>query len=204
MINELVHIPDGPAIIEGMLEVPENAQGIVLFAHGSGSSRLSPRNNYVAKVLRQAGIGTLLMDLLTVREDETYEHASISRCSRAGSAWLRLGCNTTPHKGFAIGLLRRQHRRSSGLASSGQNGRSRQRRGLARRPARYGRCASLTPSRRTDATASRRRDGIVIELNQAPMSDELPKRTLHYPRRHAPFRGTRHLGRSGTPGNGLV
>ena len=52
MINELVHIPDGPAIIEGMLEVPENAQGLVLFAHGSGSSRLSPRNNYVAKVLR--------------------------------------------------------------------------------------------------------------------------------------------------------
>ena len=71
-ISELVHIPDGPAIIEGMLEVPENAHGIVLFAHGSGSSRLSPRNNYVARVLRQTGIGTLLMDLLTAKEDQTY------------------------------------------------------------------------------------------------------------------------------------
>ena len=72
-INQLVHIPDGPAIIEGMLEVPDNARGIVLFAHGSGSSRHSPRNNYVARVLRDAGIGTLLMDLLTVQEDQTYE-----------------------------------------------------------------------------------------------------------------------------------
>lgn len=72
-INQLVHIPDGPAVIEGMLEVPENARGIVLFAHGSGSSRLSPRNNYVARVLRDASIGTLLMDLLTEEEDQTYE-----------------------------------------------------------------------------------------------------------------------------------
>jgi putative phosphoribosyl transferase len=72
-INQLVHIPDGPALIEGMLEVPENAKGIVLFAHGSGSSRHSPRNNYVAEVLREAGIGTLLMDLLTVVEDRDYQ-----------------------------------------------------------------------------------------------------------------------------------
>ena len=71
-IQELVHIPDGPALIEGMLEVPVNAHGIVLFAHGSGSSRLSPRNNHVARVLRQTGIGTLLMDLLTAKEDQTY------------------------------------------------------------------------------------------------------------------------------------
>ena len=93
MINELVHIPDGPAIIEGMLEVPENAQGIVLFAHGSGSSRLSPRNNYVAKVLRQAGIGTLLMDLLTLQEDETYETrfdiALLTRRLGVATAWLQ-------------------------------------------------------------------------------------------------------------------
>ncbi len=91
-INELVHIPDGPAIIEGMLEVPANAQGIVLFAHGSGSSRLSPRNNYVAKVLRQAGIGTLLMDLLTVEEDKTYatrfDIALLTRRLTVATAWL--------------------------------------------------------------------------------------------------------------------
>ena len=71
-MKQLVHIPDGPAMIEGMLEIPENAHGMVLFAHGSGSSRLSPRNNYVARVLRQSGIGTLLMDLLTAEEDQIY------------------------------------------------------------------------------------------------------------------------------------
>jgi putative phosphoribosyl transferase len=68
----LVHIPAGDATIEGMLEIPERASGLVLFAHGSGSSRHSPRNNYVAGVLRQSGIGTLLMDLLTPEEDRDY------------------------------------------------------------------------------------------------------------------------------------
>jgi len=55
-----------------MLELPDNATGIVLFAHGSGSSRLSPRNNYVARVLRDASLGTLLIDLLTQDEDTDY------------------------------------------------------------------------------------------------------------------------------------
>jgi dienelactone hydrolase len=73
MLEKLVHIPDGPATIEGMLEVPDGAKGIVLFAHGSGSSRHSPRNNYVAGVLRETGIGTLLMDLLTEAEDSNYQ-----------------------------------------------------------------------------------------------------------------------------------
>jgi len=92
-LSELVHIPDGPAVIEGMLEVPASAHGIVLFAHGSGSSRLSPRNNYVAQVLRQAGIGTLLMDLLTVQEDKTYatrfDIALLTRRLIVATAWLR-------------------------------------------------------------------------------------------------------------------
>ena len=70
--SALVHIPDGTARIEGMLEVPGHAIGLVLFAHGSGSSRHSPRNNYVARVLREHGIGTLLMDLLTPEEDRDY------------------------------------------------------------------------------------------------------------------------------------
>jgi putative phosphoribosyl transferase len=70
--STLAHIPAGGATIEGMLEIPEHAVGLVLFAHGSGSSRHSPRNNYVAGVLRQAGVGTLLMDLLTPEEDRDY------------------------------------------------------------------------------------------------------------------------------------
>ena len=68
----LVHIPAGGVTVEGMLEIPERAVGLVLFAHGSGSSRHSPRNNYVAGVLRAAGVGTLLMDLLTPEEDRDY------------------------------------------------------------------------------------------------------------------------------------
>ena len=70
--SHLVHIPAGRATIEGMLDIPDHAVGLVLFAHGSGSSRHSPRNNYVAGVLREAGVGTLLMDLLTPDEDRDY------------------------------------------------------------------------------------------------------------------------------------
>jgi len=71
-VSTLESIPAGPVNVEGMLELPANAQSIVLFAHGSGSSRHSKRNTYVARVLQQNGIGTLLMDLLTPEEDADY------------------------------------------------------------------------------------------------------------------------------------
>jgi putative phosphoribosyl transferase len=58
------------AELEGSLTLPEGARGLVLFAHGSGSSRHSPRNRYVAEILQGAALGTLLMDLLTRDEDE--------------------------------------------------------------------------------------------------------------------------------------
>jgi len=61
------------ANLEGTLILPENAGGVVLFAHGSGSSRFSPRNNYVAEILNDAGFATLLLDLLTRQEDLDYE-----------------------------------------------------------------------------------------------------------------------------------
>src|SRR5437763_353241 len=67
-----VQIASGAATLEGELSVPAGAQGVVLFAHGSGSSRHSPRNQYVARVLRAAGVGTLLFDLLT-REEEAVD-----------------------------------------------------------------------------------------------------------------------------------
>lgn len=65
--DEMV-IPCGAVDLEGHLTVPPEATGVVVFAHGSGSSRHSPRNQYVASVLNDAGIGTLLFDLLTDRE----------------------------------------------------------------------------------------------------------------------------------------
>src|ERR671933_158863 len=65
-----VRVPAGSVVLEGNVGVPEGAQGVVLFAHGSGSGRHSPRNRYVAKALREAGLATLLIDLLTPEEEE--------------------------------------------------------------------------------------------------------------------------------------
>lgn len=64
-----VSIPVGNIMLEGSLHIPEEAHGIVLFAHGSGSSRLSPRNQFVARFLHDAQIATLLFDLLTPEEE---------------------------------------------------------------------------------------------------------------------------------------
>ncbi|WP_255194433.1 dienelactone hydrolase family protein [Natronobeatus ordinarius] len=69
----IVDISADGVSLEGELLVPDGAPGLVLFAHGSGSSRHSPRNNFVADRLRERGVGTLLFDLLTEAEDETYE-----------------------------------------------------------------------------------------------------------------------------------
>src|SRR5437762_10925353 len=62
-------IPSGMVTLEGELSVPAGATGVVLFVHGSGSSRHSPRNQFVARTIREAGIGTLLFDLLTQQEE---------------------------------------------------------------------------------------------------------------------------------------
>lgn len=67
-----VDIPAGKVSLPGTATLPERAVGIVAFAHGSGSSRHSPRNQYVAGVLHGHGIATLLFDLLTPQEDQTY------------------------------------------------------------------------------------------------------------------------------------
>ncbi|HKJ72387.1 MAG TPA: dienelactone hydrolase family protein [Gammaproteobacteria bacterium] len=72
MSGELVQIPVGGASLEGELASPAAPSGLVVFVHGSGSSRFSPRNNYVAGVLRDAGFATFLFDLLTESEDRVY------------------------------------------------------------------------------------------------------------------------------------
>jgi dienelactone hydrolase len=73
-----VHITTGRAALSGNLTIPENSEALVLFAHGSGSSRHSPRNQFVARTLNHAGLGTLLFDLLTPEEEaldiHTREH----------------------------------------------------------------------------------------------------------------------------------
>jgi pimeloyl-ACP methyl ester carboxylesterase len=73
-ISKSVHIPADSVVLEGDLGIPRGAQALVIFAHGSGSSRHSKRNKYVAQVLRETGLGTLLFDLLTKEEDTIYEN----------------------------------------------------------------------------------------------------------------------------------
>lgn len=67
----LINAPGGT--LQGTLSVPDHSGKLVIFSHGSGSSRFSPRNRFVSKVLNDAGIATLLVDLLTVGEDSIYE-----------------------------------------------------------------------------------------------------------------------------------
>src|SRR5687768_4889395 len=73
IFDETINIPLNGNQLTGELIIPEKSESIVLFSHGSGSSRLSPRNIHVAKILQQKGIATFLFDLLTVKEDHEYE-----------------------------------------------------------------------------------------------------------------------------------
>ena len=73
MKNKTINIELGNVTLKGDLVLPENAIGIVVFSHGSGSSRLSPRNKYVAELIQHQKIATLLFDLLTEEEDKIYE-----------------------------------------------------------------------------------------------------------------------------------
>lgn len=88
----LVSIPVGACALDGVLELPATPIGVVLFAHGSGSSRLSPRNRQVAAELRNAGVATLLLDLLTPAEDATYHNRFdievLARRLHAAANWL--------------------------------------------------------------------------------------------------------------------
>jgi putative phosphoribosyl transferase len=72
----LVRVQAGSATLEGDLEIPEGAMGVVLFAHGSGSGRQSPRNRFVARQLQTAGLATFLIDLLTPEEEAVDVHTA--------------------------------------------------------------------------------------------------------------------------------
>ena len=74
MKRENINIPLSSVTLKGELVIPDNAFGIVVFSHGSGSSRFSPRNKMVGELMQQHGMGTLLFDLLTEEEDRVYEN----------------------------------------------------------------------------------------------------------------------------------
>ncbi len=127
MISRLVQIPAGPSgaiSLEGMLELPDNADGVVLFAHGSGSSRLSPRNNTVARVLRDAGLGTLLIDLLTQHEETDYatrfDIPLLTRRLLAATRWLQSEAATLS---LAIGYFGASTGAAAALQAAAEEGR---------------------------------------------------------------------------------
>ena len=96
----------GEVRLAGYLTVPEDAAGIVVFAHGSGSSRHSPRNRYVARLLTEAGLGTLLFDLLTPEEEldraNVFDIGLLARRLTQVTGWLR----TQPRAvGAAVGYF---------------------------------------------------------------------------------------------------
>lgn len=101
-----VVIRSGTAALRGMVSVPERSLGIVLFAHGSGSGRLSPRNQFVASALQEAGLATLLFDLLTEREAE--ERANVFDISLLAERLLDAvrWCGSDPRVlGLPVGLF---------------------------------------------------------------------------------------------------
>ncbi len=104
--SESVQITSGQTRLAGTLELPPSPRGLVLFAHGSGSSRLSPRNSFVAGELRRAGLGTMLLDLLSAEEESGDRHRfDIALLSaRLGDAvlWLAQQPQTS---GLALGLF---------------------------------------------------------------------------------------------------
>lgn len=101
--QHVVSIPIDTVTLEGALSVPENAPGIAVFVHGSGSSRLSPRNQAVARALRDAGLATLLFDLLTTEEETAERETALLRFDisllaerlLAATDWLRLRPDTS-------------------------------------------------------------------------------------------------------------
>ncbi|OQA04743.1 MAG: putative phosphoribosyl transferase [bacterium ADurb.Bin400] len=104
--QESVQIPIGDILLDGFMAMPTTGKGLVIFAHGSGSGRLSPRNQFVAQVLRAKGLVTLLFDLLTEEEDRVYENRFninliADRLTQA-TAWL---LNNPENKELRVGYF---------------------------------------------------------------------------------------------------
>jgi len=109
-INRTVQITIKEGVLSGDLKLPEATNAMVLFAHGSGSSRLSPRNKFVAEQFNKAGFGTFLMDLLTEKEEAIdnftrhlrFDIPLLARRLGLAIEWLRATSETSS---FSIGLF---------------------------------------------------------------------------------------------------
>lgn len=121
--NMEVQIPVGDLFLNGNLIVPEGAKGLVIFSHGSGSSRFSPRNTEVAERLQEQGFATLLFDLLTTDEDLFAHHrfdiSLLSERLLAATDWAR---SHPPSKGLPIAYFGASTGAASALKAAAQLG----------------------------------------------------------------------------------
>ena len=120
-----VRVPAGAMTLEGNLNLPESAQAVVLFAHGSGSSRFGPRNQRVAQMLNEARLATLLIDLLTPVEEAIDRHTAHLRFDItlladrlvAATDWLKQHPDT---RGLSIGYFGASTGAAAALAAAAQ------------------------------------------------------------------------------------
>jgi putative phosphoribosyl transferase len=121
--SPVVEIPVDGLRLPGDLQVPPDAVGLVAFAHGSGSSRLSPRNRSVAEALRRAGLGTLLFDLLTPAEADdrslVFDIDLLGSRLTAASQWL---AHRTEAGGLPLGLFGASTGAAAALAAAAEMG----------------------------------------------------------------------------------
>lgn len=187
-----VHLAIGALELDGDLGLPEHPRGMVLFAHGSGSSRHSPRNRFVARELRQHGFGTLLLDLLT--PDEEREDMMTARlrfdiallAERLGHAvsWLKRHGST---RGLPIGLFGASTGGGAALLAASEHPER-----IAAVVSRGGRpdlaAAALDRVRAPTLLIVGERDEPVIELNELALSH-----LVHAPARLEIVEGATHL-----------
>jgi putative phosphoribosyl transferase len=185
--DEDVEIPVAGATLAGHLYLPEPARGVVVFAHGSGSSRHSPRNRFVASVLRSAGLGTLLLDLLTPGEEadrtNVFDIALLAGRLVEVTAWLG---RRTDAAGARVGYFGASTGAGAALWAAAEQGD-----GIAAVVSRGGR-PDLAGSRLHQVTAATLLivggdDEVVLGLNRRAASQ------LHCPHELAVVAGATHL-----------
>ena len=185
-----VTVASGGVSLPGDLAIPEQAIAVVVFAHGSGSSRRSPRNVQVAERLQDEGLGTLVFDLLTEVEardrGKVFDIALLASRLEGAVGWLRGEQEAWRSQDR---LLRREHRsgRRPGRGRAPRGGRRGRR--LARRPARSGGGGARGGDRADVADRRRRRPAGPRAQPAGPGSDAMRDAARDRPRSHAPVRG---------------
>lgn len=122
-----VDVKAGPVNLKGFLNIPEGAKGLVVFAHGSGSSRHSPRNQFVARMLNEGGLATLLMDLLTPEEEMVdlqtrelrFDINLLAKRVADATDWLKVNKTT---KNLAIGYFGSSTGAAAALVAAAEKG----------------------------------------------------------------------------------